>query len=240
MPSRLSRNLSTHFSDIVMMEEEYTNNNTQNTIRLASSVTEETSDKDKQPSTVSRRSLQSPPPLIPYQHYSEKCLGSSPIAGDGDRAPTSLMMRFMTAAAAVAAANSKKDGQTRYSMDSQSGACSTRMSSDFDNMYSARRSSSNVSSMQNVSPSSSNSGGTGLTFGGYEGSGGAAAACKEVTAGPMRVENGGNATESLKPGNKLPLPPGAVPVGTLPPKPPMLRAISPSAFGLFMKFLLLP
>ena len=201
-------------------------------------------DKSESSSNYSNRQMrQSPPPLIPNSGYSgEKLRSNMPCDNQGSDG-SAFMMQFMTAAAAaaMAAAGKKCDNQTRTAEPHSS-------SNVYENATSSnRRPSSSLSAGPDASPTSTPSSCRSLS--GYEGA---------RMGSIQRIENHRNSGDSQKlpsinseqnnddicivrdetsknfskrSGYSLPLPPGAVPVGTLP-HPSFQRAPAHKSYGL--------
>ena len=190
------------------------------------------------------RSLNSPPPLIPNSGYFNQKVPSQTTESNKDG--SAFMMQFMTAAAAaaMAAASKKCDAQDRRT----DPYCSSRISG---NAVSAnRRPSSNFSSGQNVSPSSTSSSCRSLS--GHEGgryfAGTRTDALRivgdvqnSVPISPEIVNEDDeinivhdemNKNSGRRSGCSLPLPPGAVPVGTFP-RPTYRHSAIQTIHGLF-------
>ena len=204
---------------------------------------EEANDKN----IMNVRSTSSPPPLISNSEYLVDKNETNLSAGNNGS--SAFMMQFMTAAAAaaMAAASKKSDGQeSKRDTFSNSNA--------YDNVSSTgRRCSSSFSSRQNASPSSTTSSSRSLL--GVEGTRSSSISrlglfkmTGDVQKGPnfnsdnqeedddINIVRGvQNNSTGRRPGCSLPLPPGAVPIGTLP-HPSHNSPIPPISYGLFTQF----
>ena len=205
---------------------------------------EETNDKN----IMNVRSTNSPPPLISNSEYLVDKNESNLSAGNNGS--SAFMMQFMTAAAAAAmAAASKKSEIQESKRDTYSN------SNAYDNVSSTGRrcSSSFSSSRQNASPSSTTSSSRSLL--GVEGTRSSSISrlqlfkmAGDAQEGPninsdkheedeeINIVRGAqNNSTGRRPGCSLPLPPGAVPIGTLP-HPSHNSPIPPISYGLFTQF----
>ena len=251
MPSRVS-NTSSRI-DISVMEDQYSNSRRHVTSPIPSTTGEGNSfhhnSSFSNSTTKCARSLQSPPPLIPNSNFSKRNSDPSLTTSSQDNRGSSFMMQFMNAAAAAAlsAANHKAQSQQR-----RVEPYATPGASDNTNKYVIRRPSSSYSSLQNTSPSSTTS--STKSMGSTEVGKFSAVSCADTLNAISEIQR---ATSSIRPdvstegcrsknhtsqdaskdailksGNSLPLPPGAVPVGTLP-HPSLQDSRSQSLLGLF-------
>ena len=193
---------------------------------------EETNDKN----IMNVRSTNSPPPLISNSEYLVDKNESNLSAGNNGS--SAFMMQFMTAAAAAAmAAASKKSEIQESKRDTYSN------SNAYDNVSSTgRRCSSSFSSRQNASPSSTTSSSRSLL--GVDGTRSSSISLKQLIFNSDKheedeeiniVRGAQNNSTGRRPGCSLPLPPGAVPIGTLP-HPSNNSPIPPISYGLFTQF----
>ena len=190
------------------------------------------------------RSLQSPPPLIPNSVYSNEKIS---LTSNENNQGSAFMMQFMTAAAAAAmvAASKKAETQGRRTEPYFNSRISDNVT------HFGRRPSSNLSSVQNISPSSTPSSIRSLSA--AEG-GRCCSTSRSDTLNTVTdiqksnsnrlleentkdddiniVHDDMNKKSARRSGSSLPLPPGAVPVGTLP-HPSDRDSISQTIFGLF-------
>ena len=205
---------------------------------------EEANDKN----IMNVRSNNSPPPLISNSEYLADKNESNVCAGNNGS--SAFMMQFMTAAAAaaMAAASNKSDSQeSKRDIYSNSNA--------YGNVSSTGRrcSSSFSSSRQNASPSSTTSSSRSLL--GVEGTRSSSISrlqlfkmAGDAQEGPninadkheedeeINIVRGGqNNSTSRRSGCSLPLPPGAVPIGTLP-HPSHNSPMPPISYGLVTQF----
>ena len=246
MPSRVLR------SSWFAMENEYSTN-------MRSSITSSYEENNSVQTATNlhstnrqhRRSLHSPPPLIPNSGYFHQKVPPKPTEANKDG--SAFMMQFMTAAAAaaMAAASKKCDVQDRQ----PDPYASSRISGNEGNTN--RRPSSNFSLGQNVSPSSTSSSCRSLSGqdGGCSFSGIRSDAQRIVgdiqNALPTTSEKVNeddeinivhdemNKNSGRRSGCSLPLPPGAVPVGTFPRPTYRHSAIQPM-HGLFTQLKSIP
>ena len=243
MPTRVSRNPSTE------MEQEYSRN-------LQSSLTpaameDSTSVHSESDSNHTHRQIRkSPPPLIPNSGYSAQKLSENMSCDNRANDGSAFMMQFMTAAAAaaMAAASKKCDTQARTAEPHSS-------SNIYENATSSnRRPSSSLSTGPNASPSSTSSSCRSLS--GYEGNRigptsrfenyrnfGDSQKSMSITPEKTNLDDDINIVQeetnkhsSKRSGYSLPLPPGAVPVGTLP-HPPLPNASAQRYYGLYTQIL---
>ena len=189
------------------------------------------------------RSLHSPPPLISNRRYSNE-KRSSNLDGSG----SAFMMQFMTAAAAAAMAASCKKSDARAKRPEPHSSIGSSLNA----TNIGRRCSSSFSSGQDASPSSTTSSNRSLC--GQE----KGRVSLGSRSGGLRIVGDAKKAESVSPddqdedeeinvfsdeqnkssgrrsGCSLPLPPGAVPVGTLP-HPPYHSTRHSALYGLFTK-----
>ena len=211
-------------------------------------------DKSESSSNYSNRQMrQSPPPLIPNSGYSGQKLRSNMPCDNQGNDGSAFIRQFMTAAAAaaMAAAGKKCDNQTRTAEPHSSSNVHENATS------STRRPSSSLSIGPDASPTSTPSSCRSLS--GYEGarmgsiqrienhrSFGDSQKLPSLNSEQLNesddicvVRDETNRNFSKRSGYSLPLPPGAVPVGTLP-HPSFQHASAHKSYGLcthgFIKF----
>ena len=238
MPSRVSRSSS------IEMEQEYSRG-TQSS--LTTSMEDKSSHQRESGSNHVRTQMrQSPPPLIPNSGYSNQKFLPNPLCDSRGHDGSAFMMQFMTAAAAAAMASASKkcDIQTRTAEPHSS-------SNVYENATTSnRRPSSSLSTGPNPSPTSTSSSCRSLS--GYEGgrigsvprsetyrSVGYSHKTASFTPDKINedddismVRDEADKNSTKRPGCSLPLPPGAVPVGTLP-RPHLHHAPTNRLYGLF-------